>query len=341
LDFPAQELRLYFSYPPCNMLSMQLWGRKGPQRSLEGYVCVSSLIEDSTRRVIVTRLCLFALLYSSISVIECAGFLTATLVAFLNGTGSVLAIAHLNGQLFVTRAYYAEVSVYNTASFQLTRRITFAGLGGGLFGLATSDTNANYLYISDGSRSCVHRVDLSVPNTVSKVTWSVPLQPWGISVTSTGNVLVVLGANKNTINEYTPDGSVAQTAHFNQTSWYVAEVENGQWASSSSGSMSGISVISTNGTVIKSFGSAPGSGLTQMNDPRCFAIKSNGYIIATDHGNNRILLIDPTMTAARQLPLPFNTAVRSPIAIGLDQSRGRLYIGEDGGQKRVLVFNVF
>ena len=176
--------------------------------------------------------------------------------------------------------------------------------------------------------------------SVSKVTWNVSDTPYGLSLTSTGNVLVVIGANKNIISEYTPDGSLVRQVTYSGHSWHVAEVNNDRRAISSTGSVTGISMLATNGTVIRSFGSAIGSSLTQMNDVRCFAIDSNGYILAADRGNNRILVIDPTMTTARQLTLLVNPALQAPIAVDLDESRGRLYIGEDvGGQSRVLVFD--
>ena len=76
-----------------------------------------------------------------------------------------------------------------------------------------------------------------------------------------------------------------------------------------------------------------------MNDARSFYIDSNGYILATDRENNRILVIDPTLTAARELKLPVNLDLRMPKAVDFDQSRDRLYIGEDDGQTRLLVFD--
>ena len=266
-----------------------------------------------------------------------AGFRAATLVTSLSGTAHVLAIAHLDNQMFVSRYQVTPVSVYDTMSFQLLRQITFSGLGYRKFGLATSAIN-NYLYISDRLNQCIHRVDLSVTNTVSKVTWSVPDSPWGLSMTNTGNFLVVIGSSYNIIREYTPGGSLVREVTSSFSMWYVAQVNNYQMMF---GTTNGLTKVATNGTVIKSFGSAPGSGLTQMNDARCFVVDSNGFIIAADRNNNRILVIDPTVTTAHALILPVNIALQQPYPIDLDQSRGRLYIGEDGGQSRVLIFDGF
>ena len=100
-------------------------------------------------------------------------------------------------------------------------------------------------------------------------------------------------------------------------------------------------MISSNDTVIKRFGSVPGSGLTQMNGAQGFAVDSNGNILATDYSNNRMLVINPTLTAARRFTPPVNTVLRYPCAINLDQARGRLYIGECSGQCRLLAFDGF
>jgi len=255
----------------------------------------------------------------------------------------VLATALLNQQLFVTRANDAKVYVYNTTSFQLIRNIMFTGLSSCLYGLATSAIN-NYLYISDGPSNCVHRVDLSVTSPVSVVTWSVPVQPWqllGVSMTSAGNILMVLWTTPNKISEYTSNGSLVRVITNSNALWHAIEVNKDIWAFTVKGPKHGICTTLTNGTLIKCYGSAAGSAITQMNDPRCLAVASGGYILVGDLGNNRILVVDPSLSEARQLPLPLNTGLNSPLALTFDQSRGRLYVGEDSGQYRLLVFDGF
>jgi len=76
-----------------------------------------------------------------------------------------------------------------------------------------------------------------------------------------------------------------------------------------------------------------------MNGPNGIAIDANGYIIVADRNNNRVLVVDPTLTRARQLIVP-GTVPQNPIVVALDQSRGRLYVGENAGQNRVLGFSV-
>jgi len=249
-----------------------------------------------------------------------------------------VATAILNGQLFVTRWNVAQVSVYDTMSFQLLRQITFFGLGAGLLGLATSAIS-NYLYISDYSNYCVHRVDLSITSTVSVVTWSVPGRPCGLSMTSGGNVLVVTFSPS--IQEYTFSGSLVRAITNSNYIYHAIEVNKDIWAFTVRGPMHGICTTLTNGTLIKCFdGAEDGRAFTQMSNPKHLAVGTRGYFLVADYYNNRIFSVDPSLTYACQLPLlPLNTGLTYPIALSFEESRGRLYIGEDAGQQRVLVFS--
>jgi len=264
------------------------------------------------------------------------GIQSGSLVTSLSGTPQVLATAILNGQLFVTRFTVTHVLVYETMSYQLLRQINLAGVGTRLFGLAASTTN-NYLYVSDLDNNCVHRVDLSATSTVSVVTWSAPGGPCGLSMTSDGNVLVATYSNG--MQEYTPSGSLVRSIANSNHVWHAVEVNNGIWAFTVNGPMNGICTTLTNGTLIKCYGSAAGPAITQMNDPRSLAVGTRGYIFVADRQNNRILAVDPSLTGAHQLPLlQLNTAMTKPMALTFDASRGRLYVGEDPTQQRVLVF---
>jgi len=237
--------------------------------------------------------------------------------------------------LFVARYTVTSVSVYDVLSYQLLRQINVAGVGSQIMGLATSAIN-NYLYVADTMNNCVRRVDLSVNTTV---TWSAPGGPQGLSMTSNGNVLVATYYS-NGIQEYTPNGSLVRSiANSNRVNQAI-EVNSDMWAFTMRGQMSGMCTTLTNGTLIKCYGSSVGPAINQMNDPRGLTVGTRGCIFVADRGNNRILAVDPSLTEARQLPLlPLNTALMNPIALSFEESRGVLYIGEDSGQKRILVFD--
>ena len=76
-----------------------------------------------------------------------------------------------------------------------------------------------------------------------------------------------------------------------------------------------------------------------MNNPSGLTVDTHGYVYVSDHFNHRILVMNPSLIDARQLPLPVVTALQWPYSLLLDQSRDLLYVSEYGGQNRLLVFD--
>jgi hypothetical protein len=67
-------------------------------------------------------------------------------------------------------------------------------------------------------------------------------------------------------------------------------------------------------------------------------------IAVADEYNNRIVVLNPTLSEARSFSVPFNDTgeIKQSLSLRFDESRSRLYVCEFDGQKRVLVFdNVF
>jgi len=260
---------------------------------------------------------------------------TPTLTYSLSGSTGVFATALLDD---VSRDYEGHVSVYSTTTFRLQRQLTFHELGSLVYGLATCASN-NVLYVSDHGNHCVHRVDLSTTNVNNVIKWNVASGPRGLSVNRARNVLVACYKAKK-VKEYTPSGSLVREISDRNSLWHAVELSSGMLAVSRWGPIHGIATVSMDGHVIHSYGNkSRGSAVGQMNYPRSIALDKDGYILVADEDNHRILIVNPMMTDSRQLPLPVNTSLRSPVALSLDQSRGRLVVGKWVGQKRVLVFD--
>jgi len=154
------------------------------------------------------------------------------------------------------------------------------------------------------------------------------------------NVLVT--CNDMKVREYTPSGSFVREISTSNSSRLAQAVElkSGLLAVSRCGSqLSGIFTVSMDGHVINSYGDMSGSALGQLYKPWGIAVDKDGYIIVADRNNSRILVVNPSLEEARLLPLPLNIILRGPFALSLDQTHGRLYVGEDEGQKRLLVFD--
>lgn len=262
---------------------------------------------------------------------------TPTVAHCINGSGGVTAVALLDTQLFVTRNGVAQVSIYDKSSLELQRQLSISGLSTSPWGLATCSTNNN-LYVSDYVNSCIHRVDVSVSSSNIVAKWNVANKPRGLSVNGARNVLVAYYELKM-VQEYTPDGSLVRQIADGNSLWQAVELHSGKLVISRFGPVHGIATMTMNGQVSQSFGNQPGSGNGQMNNPRCFIVDKGGYILVADYSNNRILVVNSYLTDARTLPLSVDTALQTPFATCLDQSRRRLYVGEWGGQKRLLVFD--
>jgi DNA-binding beta-propeller fold protein YncE len=256
-------------------------------------------------------------------------------------TGSVapLAVVTLDDQVFVTRMQQKssnQIEVYSATTFQLIRNITVPGADTYLFGLTVIPTY-NLLFVSDYSNYFVHRVNLSSASTIK---WSVCNYPLGLSVNKAHNVLVACWGSS--VQEYTANGSLVRTLTDSGNNLYHAvETNDGTLAISRYISKNQVCLMSINGAVLKCFGTvASGSGPGQLNQPHGLALDRNGSIAVADMNNNRILVLNSTLSEARNFSLPINTGViYNPSGLWLDESRGRLYVAEYSGQKRVLVFD--
>jgi len=76
-----------------------------------------------------------------------------------------------------------------------------------------------------------------------------------------------------------------------------------------------------------------------MKNPSSLAVTKNDDILVADSSNDRIVSINRSTGCVQELALPVDGGIQYPRGLCLDESRGRLYVGENGGQHRVLVFD--
>ena len=73
-----------------------------------------------------------------------------------------------------------------------------------------------------------------------------------------------------------------------------------------------------------------------MNVLRGLAVDKEGRVLVADLDNNRLLVIDQSLSSAHEMSVCVDGGLNRPYSLRYDQSRRRLYIGEwDGG--RVIV----
>jgi len=121
--------------------------------------------------------------------------------------------------------------------------------------------------------------------------------------------------------------------------WHAIQLSTGDYVVSQYKSPGVVRVVGVDGQVVHSYGQSETSDVGQMNYPAGLAVTKNDDIIVADRSNNRILSISRSTGCVQELSLSVDGGMRSPMGLCLDESRGRLYVGECGGQHRVFVFD--
>jgi len=254
--------------------------------------------------------------------------------------GAVTAVTSLGNEVFVLRkGSRPQVEVYNASTFTLQRYITVPGLGFCSWGLAAC---AHYkcLYVSDDNNDSIHSAELSGSNAVKK--WSVASDPRGLSVNKQHNVVVACcGVDK--IQEYTTHGALVREISLEQAGvrdpWHAVQLSTGDYLVSEWEWPGVVSVVGIDGRVVRRYCLSSSSDVAEMKYPTGLAVTKNDDILVADENNNRILLVNSSLSSARELVLPVDDGIRCPQGLCLDESRGRLYVGEYGGSHRLLVFD--
>jgi len=253
------------------------------------------------------------------------------------GGAAVCAVTSLGDDVFVVRFNSQQVEVYDAETLTLQRHIAVHGLGTSS-GLVACPNN-NCLYASDWNNDNIHRVELSGSNAVKK--WSVADSPTGLSVNIAHN-LVVACHEANKLQEYTTHGSLVteiclQSGMTNP--WHAIQLSTGDYVVSQDVSPGVVSVVGVDGQVIHSYGQSQTSDVGQMEYSTSLAVTKKDDILVADRGNNRILSINRSTGCVQELALSVDGGIQQPCGLCLDESRGRLYVGELGVQHRVLVFD--
>jgi len=258
-----------------------------------------------------------------------------TVTHVIPGRAPVAGVTSLGNDVFVVRFPSPQVEVYGAETFTLQRRLPVPELGGS-YGLAACATN-KCLYASDCDNDRVHRVDLTGSNAVTR--WSVGSGPAGLTVNSDKNVLVVIEGERK-LQKFTTHGTLLLTIQLQADIQFpnqVIQLSGGQFVISHIGTQRRVCLVDDKGAVIRSFGGTPGSGLTKMNEPAGLAVDEHGNILVADEDNSRLLVLDPTLTSAREMSVSVDESLEEPYSLWYDKSRGRLYVGEWDGTRVVIV----
>ena len=254
-----------------------------------------------------------------------SGALKLTHVIRSESRDGVFAVTSLGNEVFVLRMASQQVVVYDANTFTLQRYIAVPGLGE-MIALAAC---AHYkcLYVALSQHQSIYRAELSGSSAVKK--WSVASSPAGLSVNKKHNVVVACWAARK-IREYTTHGAlVREVSLAGVDPWHAVQLSTGDYVVSECRSKSpgAVSVVGIDGQVVRRYCPSPSSDLGEMS-PGGLAVTKNDDILVADAENKRILLVNSSLSSARELALPVDDGIKEPWSLCLDESRGRLYVGE-------------
>jgi len=252
------------------------------------------------------------------------------------GPSLVRGVTSLGDDVFVVRLpTQQKIELYDAKTFALQRNVTVPGLGDYSYSLAACPHN-NCLYASDWYNDSVHRVELSGRNAVMK--WSVG-RPVGLSVNSEHNLLVV-SRDERKLQIFTTRGTLLQNIQLQadiKRPRHAVQLPTGQFLVSHYGSLHRVCLVGVDGAVVRSYGGQAGSQLTQMNGPEGLAVDREGRVLVADQNNNRLLVIDQSLSSAHEISVCVDGGLKGPYSLWYDQSRRRLYIGEWVGGRLIVI----
>jgi len=261
-----------------------------------------------------------------------------TVTHVIPGDTGVHAVTSLDDKVYVVRHKKKEVEIYD-AAMTLARRLPVPGISDCASGIAACSRN-KCLYLSDWNGPIIHRVDLATDEAKK---WPVATKPVGLSVNRDHNVLVAC-LTDNKLQEYTTDGRLVREVCLAvgvSAPWHAIQLSTGDYVVSHWLSPGMVSVVGVDKGLLRSYVPSRSStvGVGPMKDPRSLVVTKLGNILVADEGSNRILAINSSLTHAQMFPIPADVELEAPRALYLDESRDRLYIGEWGGEFRVIVLH--
>jgi len=252
-------------------------------------------------------------------------------VSGVTSLGDDVFVVHFNSQ--------QKIEVYHAKTFTLQRHITVPDFSGISFGLAACPQHY-CLYAADSNKDSVHRVDLSREEAV--ISWSVGRWPTGLSVNSLLHLLVV-SRDERKLQIFTTHGTLIQNIQLQadiEGPRHAVQLPTGLFLVSHSGSLHRVCLLGADGVMVCSYGGQPGSYLSQMNYPAGLAVDRAGRVLVADWLNNRLLVIDQSLSSADEMSVSVRGGLDGPYSLWYDQSRRRLHISEWYGAQVIVIDNL-
>ena len=209
-------------------------------------------------------------------------------------------------KVFLVHRRTPEVEVYDTGTLALQNRFPVIGL------VVPSDITSSFkygcLYISNRgytniTNSLVQRVEVN--NTTTK--WPFDDAPCGMSVPSDGSNVIVTCDEARKLKEYTTNGRLEREIILEEDlihSWLAIQLSNGQFLVSQGYGrdlLHRVCLVGADGRFTKCYGGSRGCSAGQLNGPLHLSVDQHGSVIVLDSDNKRVLLLNASLAAAREL----------------------------------------
>ena len=226
-----------------------------------------------------------------------------------------------------------QVAVYSINDYQLLRHLHVPGLKRHYSNHMTSCVRHKCLYMSDVCDKCIHRYDLA-SSAISK--WLLPYKPYGLSLTSSNNLLVTcrkpnklveLSADSGQwVREIALQSDIVKPFHGAELTTFEFVVCHGAGRHDS---VHQVCVVGDDGKVTRSYGGQRGSDVGQLNCPYHLAVDKDSdsqSIFVAEWGNDRVALLSPTLEFVRYV----REGLSRPYRLYFHHATGRLFVGHEG-----------
>jgi len=178
--------------------------------------------------------------------------------------------------------------------------------------------------MSDPDNSCIHTYELASSAT-SK--WSVPGTPCGLSVTPSGNLLVICDEPNKLVELSVDSGECVREIALQSDivcPWHSLQLTTGQFVVCHTSDLHRVRVVGDDGKVTRSYGGRPGSHIGHLNVPCHLAVdKDSQFIFVADQWNHRVVLLSATLEFVRYIE-----GLSDPRRLYFHQVTRRLFVGQ-------------
>lgn len=191
------------------------------------------------------------------------------------------------------------------------------------------------LFVCDEYAKCVWCVDASKGKVVNK--WSVgDEEPHGISVTSSGEVVVIFGDSGN-LGVYSSDGAHKRTVFLSMVEdgpWHAVVLDTGSFVITHGPHYIGsayVSVVEPEGRYTEN--------LANIQSPSHLTLLPNNYVLVAESANSCVVMFDQTLSDDRKREiLNQDDGVISPARLLYCEDSGQLIVGLFDGS--ILIYRI-